>query len=107
MFDSNPIRNGAPMFSTLPYRFSGRVAALALLAAFGLPSGLRAEDAKPADSAQAEAAPTLDELDQKLRILERKLEVKEEAEATAKEQNATVTAGKDGFSLVSADKESA
>src|SRR6185369_7822418 len=44
--------------------------------------------------------------DQKISILERKLELKDEAEAAAKEQNATVTAGKDGFSLVSADKES-
>lgn len=91
-------------------------ATVALLAALSLPAGVRAEAAQAptsgaeptaAETAQTEAAPTLDDLDQKLRILERKLEVKEEAEATAKEQNATVTAGKDGFSLVSADKESA
>lgn len=83
-----------------------RLAAFALLAALGLPAGIRAQADASADSAQAEAAPTLDELDQKIRILERKLEVKEEQEATQKEQAATVTAGKDGFSLVSADKES-
>ena len=101
-----------------PASLSIRLAALTLIAA----SGLHAQETrlvlgpdreamgKPADPAQAQTdagAPTLDELDQKLRILERKLEVKEEEEATKKEQNATVTAGKDGFSLVSADKESA
>jgi phosphate-selective porin OprO/OprP len=95
--------------SPLPFSASS-VAALALMAMLGLPSGPRAEDAKqaeaPAGEAQAEAAPSLDDLDQKLRILERKLEVKEEQEATQKEQAASVTAGKDGFSLVSADKES-
>jgi phosphate-selective porin OprO and OprP len=111
-------------------RFSASQAAtLALLAALSLPVVLRAEEAKGAANAagagntaeaakaaeaqppavealQSEASPTLDDLDQKLRILERKLEVKDEAEATAKEQNATVTAGKDGFSLIAADKES-
>jgi len=87
--------------------------ALSLLAALSLPAVVRAAD--PADSArgqaanggQAEAAPSLEELDGKIRLLERKLEVKEEEEATRKEQAASVTAGKDGFSLVSADKESA
>jgi phosphate-selective porin OprO/OprP len=101
-------------------RFSTASAAtLALLAALSLPTGIRAEagsgaapDAAQAESAepkvaeQTEAAPTLDDLDQKLRILERKLEVKEEQAAAQKEQAASVTAGKDGFSLISADKES-
>jgi phosphate-selective porin OprO/OprP len=97
-------------------RVSVSAATLAVWAAFSLPAGLYAEEAKgaataagepaAAESVQAEAAPTLDDLDQKLRILERKLEVKEELEAAAKEQVATATAGKDGFSLVSADKES-
>jgi phosphate-selective porin OprO/OprP len=84
-----------------------------LLAAFSattLPAvpWAQAADAK-ADSARAqagEAAPTLEDLDQKIRILERRLEVKEEQEAAQKEQAASVTAGKDGFSLISADKES-
>jgi phosphate-selective porin OprO/OprP len=91
-------------------RFSSRKpwAAFSLIAALSLPGHSRAAD--PVDSARtagaAEATPTLDELDGKLRLLERKLEVREEEEATRKEQAATVTAGKDGFSLISADKES-
>ncbi len=59
------------------------------------------------NSSREEPAPTVESLDGKLRILERKLELKEEDEAKAKSENATVTAGKDGFTLVSADKESA
>lgn len=99
------------------------LAALTLWAALGLPGDARAQAApgaawaaaegsapagtEGAENAQGEAAPTLDDLDRKLRILERKLEVKEEQEAAQKEQAASVTAGKAGFSLVSADKESA
>lgn len=47
------------------------------------------------------------ELDQKVRILERKLELKDEDDQKKASENATVTAGKDGFSIQSADKESA
>ncbi len=94
------------MLPTSSSPLSARLTVIALLATFGSPSGLHAEAAQSADSAQAEAPPTLDGLDQRFRILERRLELKEEAEATAKEQSAAVTAGKDGFSLVSADKES-
>jgi len=107
------------MSSSSSTSFSQRLLGLALFAALVLPAALQAQaesaaasaaqgtgaQKAQADSAQADA-PTLDGLDQKIRILERKLEVKEEQEAAQKEQNATVTAGKDGFSLVSADKES-
>jgi len=90
-------------------------AALSVITALSLPTVARAADAAiPIDSARgqaasggpAETAPSLEELDGKIRLLERKLEVKEEEEAARKEQAAAVTAGKDGFSLISADKES-
>src|SRR4051812_33717242 len=48
----------------------------------------------------------LAELDQKVAILERKLELKDEEEQKKATENAVVTAGKDGFSLKSADAES-
>jgi phosphate-selective porin OprO and OprP len=48
----------------------------------------------------------VESLDAQLRLLERKLEVKEEEEEKKRSESATLTAGKDGFSLVSADKES-
>jgi len=48
----------------------------------------------------------VESLDEKIRILERKLELKDEDDDKKKSENATVTAGKDGFSIVSADKES-
>src|SRR5689334_13846363 len=72
----------------------------AALAVF--PARARAESA---DSGAATGT-TLEDLDQKIKILERKLEVREEDEQKKASENATVTAGKDGFSLVSADKES-
>lgn len=46
----------------------------------------------------------INELDQKTRILERKLELSEEAAAAKAKESATVTAGKSGFALTSADK---
>lgn len=53
---------------------------------------------------QAAETLTLEQLDQKVRILERKLEIADEA-ATAKAKETPATAaGKDGFSLSSADK---
>lgn len=49
--------------------------------------------------------PSLQELDQKVRILERKLEIADETAATKAKESAVVTASsKDGFSLTSADK---
>ena len=87
-----------------PKTAPGHAALLALLIALVSPMAIKAQAA--ADSVQAEPAPTLDDLDQKVRLLQRKLEVKEEEEAKKKDESATVTAGKDGFALVSADKES-
>lgn len=56
-------------------------------------------------SLTARAEPSLAELDQKVRILERKLELSEEAQqAKAKESPAITADAKDGFSLSSADK---
>jgi len=46
----------------------------------------------------------LSELDQKIRIVERKLEIAEETAATKAKESATVTAGASGFALTSADK---
>lgn len=46
----------------------------------------------------------LQELDQKVRILERKLEIADEAAATKAKEAPTFTAGKDGFGWASADK---
>ena len=88
-----------------------------LLAALALPASLLAQVATPApgaqppeavsDSAQPyDAPPSLEILDDKIRLLERTLELKEEEEEKKKSETATVTAGKDGFSLISADKES-
>lgn len=57
-----------------------------------------------ATALQAAETLTLEQLDQKVRILERKLEIADEA-ATAKAKETPATAaGKDGFSLSSADK---
>lgn len=53
--------------------------------------------------AQTNGATPVD-LDQRVRILERKLEVAEEAAAAKAAEASVVTAGKDGFSLTSADK---
>jgi phosphate-selective porin OprO and OprP len=53
----------------------------------------------------AMAEPTLSELDQKVKILERKLEIADEAAvARAKESPSLTASAKDGFSLQSADK---
>ena len=92
-----------------------RAAALAFLALALLPalpsySQTGAQVPAAADGAETapaeESAPTLESLDAQLRLLERKLEVKEEEEEKKRSESATLTAGKDGFSLVSADKES-
>lgn len=45
----------------------------------------------------------LDEIDQKLRVLDRRGEIKDEAEAEKAKSATTATSGKDGFSLKSAD----
>jgi phosphate-selective porin OprO/OprP len=57
----------------------------------------------PALHAQ-EPAPTLEQLDQKIRVLERKLELADEAAAAKAKATPAVTAGPDGFALTSPDK---
>lgn len=55
-----------------------------------------------ATSGRAEVS--LEELDQKVRVLERKLEIADEAAAAKAKDAPKFTAGKEGFSLASADK---
>lgn len=50
------------------------------------------------------AETSIEDLDQKVRILERKLELADEAAATRAKEAPTFTAGKEGFGLSSADK---
>lgn len=50
------------------------------------------------------AEPTLEELDQKVKVLERKLELADEAATSKAKEAVSVKAGKEGFSLTSADK---
>lgn len=60
----------------------------------------------PAAAAEAtieELLRRLDEQEQKIRVLERRLEIREETDQAAKESAATVSAGPRGFSLRSAD----
>jgi len=49
------------------------------------------------------APPASSDLEQRIRILERKLEVSDEATATKSKESAKVTAGKEGFQIKSAD----
>jgi len=78
-------------------------AAFAFFPALMIPSAAHSQAA--ADSVAGGGSVTLENVDQKLRILERKLELRDEEDEKKKSENATVTAGKDGFSLRSADKE--
>lgn len=55
-------------------------------------------------AARAADPVTLEQLDQKVRILERKLEIADEAAAAKSKETPTVTAGKDGFALTAPDK---
>jgi phosphate-selective porin OprO/OprP len=78
------------------------------LAAF-LPHAARAQATAAQSATAAQNAATdsvLQELDQKIRILERKLEVKDEEDQKKASETPVVTAGKDGFSIKSADGES-
>lgn len=55
-------------------------------------------------AAATAAEPSLSELDQKVKLLERKLEIADEAAAAKAKESVAVKAGKEGFSLTSADK---
>ncbi|HEX2310467.1 MAG TPA: hypothetical protein VHH91_07100, partial [Vicinamibacterales bacterium] len=84
---------------------SARVPASAAKAADGSTT-----DVRPAGSGSATAAPTneaiaeeLHQLDQKIRIMERKLELEQEKQAEAAKSAPVTGAGRDGFQIRSAD----
>lgn len=93
--------------SFLVLRLAAAIVAV-LVTAFTSP-GARAQEAQPATGAAEENASgenqpaTVESLEQRLRILERKLENAEEEAATRAKSGATVTAGERGFSIKSAD----
>ena len=82
-------------------------------ALLALPAAVRAQDAQPQPETQEpaqDAAETpqsvdqkLEELDQKIRVLDRKIEIDKEAAAEKAKTAGQAVAGKDGFSLRSAD----
>jgi phosphate-selective porin OprO/OprP len=70
----------------------------AVLAALALPLAAQAQEVS-----NEELLRRLEEQEQKILVLERKLEIQDEASASAKESAATVSAGPKGFGLRSAD----
>ncbi len=70
----------------------------AILAALASPLAAQAQDVS-----NEELLKRLEEQEQKILVLERKLEIEDEAAASARSSNATVSAGPRGFSLRSAD----
>jgi phosphate-selective porin OprO and OprP len=95
------------MSSSFSIRSVIRLTALAAAIAALAPAAAPADPAAPpaADSAAAvpEGGPTLEDLDQKIAILERKLEIAEEAEQARKEAGSTAQGNRDGFLLKSND----
>lgn len=82
-----------------PFLRSSLIAASAIL-----PLALHAQPAAAAPEVDSvEAGPTLSDLEEKIAILERKLELQEEDAARRKEENPVPAAGRDGFSIKSAD----
>ncbi|HEX9943106.1 MAG TPA: porin [Thermoanaerobaculia bacterium] len=75
-------------------------AVLGLCCALVLPIAIQAQEEPQQESTLAEK---LEELDQKIRILDRKIEIDKEAAAERAKTAGQATAGKDGFSLKSAD----
>jgi phosphate-selective porin OprO/OprP len=78
-------------------------ALLALAAAPASAQGSSPEPPAEQDTTTVPAAATVEELEQRIRILERRLELDREAAATARASAATVSAGADGVKLASAD----
>ncbi|MGC4027803.1 MAG: porin [Steroidobacteraceae bacterium] len=72
---------------------------LAMLLVAGLPGAVLAAQAQEAAAPDA----LIDDLDQRLKVIERKLELQQEAAATAAASTAVTRAGTDRFSLASAD----
>jgi phosphate-selective porin OprO/OprP len=70
----------------------------AVLATLALPLGAGAQEPTIQDLLRR-----IEEQEQKILVLERKLEIEDEAAASAKESTAVVAAGPKGFSLKSAD----
>ena len=70
----------------------------AVLAAIAMPLAATAEEVS-----NEELLKRIEEQDQKILVLERKLEIQDESAASAKESTAVVSAGPKGFSLKSAD----
>lgn len=100
------------MFPTLTGRDSRKKAipALAPLAliitishAAPIPDTGAAQSASASAPVEEAPAPTLQDLEEKIGILERKLELEEEAEAARKEAGSTVQGNRDGFQLKSND----
>jgi phosphate-selective porin OprO/OprP len=79
------------------------VFAAGLLSLLLFPGLARAQDPPPPQSQDGTTDEKLQELDQKVRVLERKDELRQEAEAEKAKTAPSVTAGKDGFSIKSAD----
>ena len=79
-----------------------RLQALEERLAGGEPTGKAAKSAATGKLAEAEA-PSVKALDQKIKIIERKMEVDKEVADTAKKSAPKIDAGPNGFSLTSAD----
>jgi len=62
-----------------------------------------AQEEPPAEPERQTASDALEALDQRVRVLERKLELEKEAAEARTKESPVVTAGKDGFSFRSAD----
>ncbi|HTL50497.1 MAG TPA: porin [Steroidobacteraceae bacterium] len=77
---------------------NNRFLRVAVLAALAVPFGAHAEEVS-----NEELLKRIEEQDQKILVLERKLEIQDEAATSAKESTAVVSAGPKGFSLKSAD----
>ena len=70
----------------------------AIFAALALPLAAQAQEVS-----NEELLKRIEEQEQKILVLERKLEINDEAATSAKESTATVSAGPKGFTLKSAD----
>lgn len=93
------------MKNVSPWLLAGLLALPAALLAQEPPT--TTEEPPPAQDEAQEAPPSVDqkleELDQKIRVLDRKIEIDKEAAAEKAKTAGQATAGRDGFSLKSAD----
>lgn len=77
--------------------------ALVVMALLAAPAAFAEEPSNPLPTTEESTARQLEELDQKLKILERKAELEREQAAEKAKTAASAAAGKDGFALKSAD----